>query len=482
MRVCQVSLRVMCGVAVVCVVTAVSAYEPDEIDPVLGPVSRDEIDPVLAPVSRSGPGIFVPKPKGDTLDPESGGGTSVDTVTTIPGDRLTGRVIGAGEDGLLHVAAPQFHGEAVVKVSALDLVTLRGGSRAGGADEIMLTNGDRLLGEIVAITKDAVIVETNAAGPVKVRRPVVASLSLSRGRSVLVDSRFEAGQMAPWAVRRGSWPIKDGALTCATSGSRYTIYAKLDQSEPVTFEAKVKATGGSNLRCTLMVFAERSESSYGRNSVFGMFYNNQYYLQHAWNDSTYSVVNKPLGTTLKEGTFRVGYNPTTGKARLWMNDKLLCEHEIPAGRRPSTGKYVMFSSYYPCAVRSLRVYRGVAGASPGGEAAEEADTVQFGNKDRITSTDIRLADGIVTLTTPLGEIRSPVEKLTSVVFRKKGREVPRRQKGDVTVQTSDSRLTLTFKELTADHLVGASDCLGEVTIKRNAVRSIRFNIYRGASQ
>jgi hypothetical protein len=39
-------------------------------------------------------------------------------------------------------------------------------------------------------------------------------------------------------------------------------------------------------------------------------------------------------------------------------------------------------------------------------------------------------------------------------------------------------MTIQFDRLTADSLVGQSEFLGEVKLRRSAVREIKFNLYR----
>lgn len=123
-------------------------------------------------------------------------------------------------------------------VSALDRVALVCAHQESGDDEVALTNGDRIVGELLAIMPKLVILESGATGPLKISRKVVRSVAFSRGRSVLIKSSFEQDRMDPWIpVLDGgdNWMMSDGSLVCHSSGSRQRIYAELDQEEAVTY-------------------------------------------------------------------------------------------------------------------------------------------------------------------------------------------------------------------------------------------------------
>ena len=108
----------------------------------------------------------------------------------------------------------------------------------------------------------------------------------------------------------------------------------------------------------------------------------------------------------------------------------------------------------------------------------ELDTVVLANKDRVSATAVALADGAFVVKTSHGEFRPPIDKVTDVIFRNTDRRRPRRRKNDVRVTTAASRFTLELQQLSADHLVGKAEHLGQVKLRRDALRTIEFNIYK----
>jgi len=406
--------------------------------------------------------------------------TACDTVTTVFGDCLTGNVIGTDAEGKLWLAAPHYQGEVRVLVSALDQVALACQHQESGDDQVALANGDRIAGEVLALTPELVILESGAAGPLKISRKVVSWIAFSRGRTILVDSNFERGQMEPWIpLGTSDWSVIDGALACHTSGSRCWIYAELQQKEAVTMEAKVEAVNGHSLYCELVLFADNKDSPYGGNSVFARFYSDRYYVKYARDGGTSTIVNRNFGRSVRAGVLRLAYDPESGKVRVWLDSTELGEYSVP--NQPAGGRYVMFCTSYSCKISHMRVLRGILPDSgPEGQVDESMDIVEYQNKDRITALSMGLADGLFAAKTSYGELRCAVENVKSVVFRKNGQEEPRRRKGDVWVDTPDSRFTLQFEKLDGEYLVGSAEHLGRVKVLRSAVKGIRFNVYRQA--
>jgi hypothetical protein len=430
-----------------------------------------------APAKRE---IFVPEPRGagETLDDSAKAAKQGegDTVTTVRGDRVVGKVLGIETGGKLRLTAPHFEGEVVVLASALSTVELLPSEKSSGGDEVALTNGDRIVGEVVGISPEAVIVDSKATGPLKVSRRIVEGIAFAQGRTMLLESQFAAGRMAPWTARGGGWNVVNGALQCESGGGQQVVFAKFEQKEPVTLEAKVESLAGRYVNCELMVFVDRTDEPYGRNSVIARFYQSQFNLMYSQDGGTNSVINRSMGTVPREGVFRLAYDPATAKARAWVDGNDLGEHTIP--HKIAEGQFVMFGAQQPCRVTYLRVMRGIVTPSAA-EAKTESKThvVHFANKDRVAAEEIKLADGKLALTTSFGEIAAPVAKVQSIAFRSEALEKPRRNKGDVLVETADSRFTVQFERLTPEQLLGKSAYLGEVKVARSHLKRIRFNIY-----
>jgi hypothetical protein len=427
-------------------------------------------------------GIFVPQPKGtgETLDDSAGQGQRAqgDVVTTIRGDRIVGKVLTIESGGKLRLTAPHFEGEVVVLANAIDRIELSPKEKAKGDDQVALSNGDRVVGELAAITPDAVVLESKATGPLKIARGIVQGIQFSRVATTFLESAFDQGKIEPFSTRGGGWSVANGALQCMTQGNCQSVFAKFDQKEAVTMEVKVAATLNRYLHCELILFADNTEGEYGTNSIIGRFYASQFYLMWCQQGGCNSVTNRNLGNMIAEATLRLAYDPATGKVRAWVDSNDLGEYNVPF--RPPDGRFVIFNARYPCRVSYIRVMQGIVGPTASDKQQEESDahTIRFANKDRVTATDLTLAEGKLTLKTGFGDIASQIAKVQSISFRTKGVEKPRRRKGDILVETTDSRFTLQFDRLTEEHLIGNSCAFGDVKVRRDCIKAIRFNIYK----
>jgi len=323
------------------------------------------------PATRGASRIFVPEPKRQTLDEpaEDVAEAKTDTVVTHQGDRIKGKVIDIDAGGRLRLSGPQFDGEVCLLVASLDRVSLACRDKTSGRDTALLTNGDRIVGQITAITPDSVIIESSATGALKVSRRIVRSVTFSKGKSAMLDSSFDLGEMAPWKIARGRWSITDGQLICNSSGSYDSIYASMNQDEPITIEAKVEALSGRSLNCDLVLFADNPQGQYGGNSVYAMFQSSHYYLYYGRNGGNYHVTSRHIGQTMRSGLLGFSYDPKTGKVNIWLDSKPLGEYVMP--NRPQRGRYVMFTSRQPCKVSHIRVLRGVV--APSAQARGKAE-------------------------------------------------------------------------------------------------------------
>ncbi|KKL17505.1 hypothetical protein LCGC14_2484900, partial [marine sediment metagenome] len=441
-----------------------------------------QLEPLVETKSET-PSSIQPTP------PETG-----DKVTTTQGDLLIGKVIGIA-DGTLRFTAPHYEREVVIFAESLKRVQLAGKSQESGPMEVGLINKDYIRGKVVAITPESVVIETQTGGMMTISRKVVSSITLAATKRTLLASNFGSGNMEPWKVRAGKWSLKDKQLVLSSGGGgNQAVYAELDQTEALTFVAKVKAANPQQLQCSLVAFADDIEGEYGRNSVFAQFQPWNPQIGYCQNGASRNVSPGRRGMwggpvqvdrTAREQTLRLAYDPATGKATMWLDSNRLHQQTIKPKLTkylPTKGKYVIFTARQPCQISYLRVLRGIVPPSQDQGKAINAQanthTIEFTNEDSVSATAVSMAKGIFVAQTAHGQLRCPLEEVTSVVFATKGQEKPRRDKRDVLVETAASRLTIQFDKLNDEYLLGSSDHLGQVKILRTAVRSIRFHFYK----
>jgi len=412
--------------------------------------------------------------------------SSSDSVTTIAGSRLYGKVITAEKDGSLRLTGPQFGGEVRINVAALDRVWLKGAEGKPGKTEVHLLGGDFILGDLVSVTPEVVLIDTQAAGRITVPKKAVRSVNLGKSSGVLLENDFALGDMASWAAKKGVWNLTDGAIVCESRGAGNLIYAKLPQSESVTMVARVRSLSDEPVHCDLVLFADKagpvdsSGRSYGASSVVASISDGSWSMTTTSADGG-SGSSGSLRSPASGGTIRFSYEPSSGGSRLWMDSRSVFDRKN--GPQVSSGRFVALCASAPLRIEYVAVLRGIVppsseteadGATPAGKTE-----VEFANGDHLTADDILLADGQFTVTTSYGQVRCPAGSVRRIVFGG-GKSTPpaRPQKGDVRVTTVSGRLTLRFEGLAADNLIGHSDCLGDLTLRRSGVRETKFNLAR----
>lgn len=434
--------------------------------------------------AASGRAIFVPKPKGadDSLDKSPAAAGKADTrelVTMIAGDRLYGRITEIKADGTLCLTAPHFDGEVRIRMSALDRVILIPTIKEPAQDIIALTNDDHIAGKVTGMTLEMVTIVSHALDTLSISRKVIRSVAFAGAKESLLETDFSSGDMAPFVKIQGAWTVTDGALICETQGSYSNIAAPLEQKGPVTIVLDVESLSGQNLNAHLILFADDKKNTYGRNSVFGMFSSYDFHVQYCRNGGTNSVANGRYANRNRftKGQFRFAFDPESAQARLWRDQQALGEWKVPFN--PKTGNFVMVSSHQRMKIIAIKVLPGIV--KPPESAVEiksDQDTVIFKNKDHVKVTDLTLTDGKFSGKTSFGSLEAPVDNVRLVTFASTGQERPRRRKGDVTVETCESRVTLQFQEMNDEYFLGKSDNYGDVHVRRNAIKHVRFNLYR----
>jgi hypothetical protein len=443
------------------------------------------------------------------IAPSTSRSEKADVVVTRSGSRIVGKVLSLDPAGVLRLASPEFQGEVRIAVKAIRDVLLKKGEAEPGAHEVELAGGDRLAGTLKGITDDGIILETHAAGTVTIPAAAVRGIRLAKPVDVLLETNFLRGEVGPWKTRTrpGTWTVEEGGLVFhalppegavpETDGAESeaepgmtSIYAPLDQKEAITIVAKVAVAGGgeNDLMIFLAVFSDSAgpykssdggdpANSFGHSSVYVRFGLTDVSLSSVL-EGNESSDNQGLDSPLKGRLLRMAYDPEAGKVWLWADGQELWKYDVP--NRVLQGKFVMMDTAVGTTVEYVKVLRGVVpptadDVAPAGRTGADRIVVHFTNGDRVSAMRVRTADGQFVLTTEHSEIRCPMDAVSGFDFPAKGPE-PRHPAaaGYVRVQTAASRLTLQRPRLTADGLVGRSDCLGEVKLRRGVIQQIDF--------
>jgi hypothetical protein len=414
-----------------------------------------------------------------------------DRVTTLPGDRFTGKVLGLGEDGWLHIRCPEFLNEVRVRASAVDRVELALASPPGTGARIALANGDFILGEVRSIGPEQTVVASDALGELTLPTPSLSEVRLNAAARSFLDTPFDAGDMEPWMPVRGKWEFGKGRLVSpgdALNGD--AIAAILPQDGPITFEVDVEAAEEASLDCEVVLFASQTVWTGDRISVNGQparprprsgvtvaFRGNGLGNVAVWNGSPSGRrdSSQPLrfvSQAARSLQLRCSYDPKEGAVRAWQGEQ--AQGPISVRNAPKEGRYVVFIGFSPVAIRRLRVWPGIV--APGSESEPAAGSVRVALMDGsvLTAQGLTLADGRFSLQTGQGEVQPEPGGVAAIEFGGLNGRPSAAEAAAVRVGTSEGRFTLRSCVLSADRLIGQSEILGALSIPRDRVRSIQF--------
>jgi len=413
-----------------------------------------------------------------------------DRVTTVPGDRFTGSVLGLGEDGWLRIRCPEFPNEVRVRGSALSRIELTFASPPGTGDRIALVNGDFILGEVRSIGAEQTVVANDALGELTLPTPSLSEARFGAAARSFLDTPFEVGDMEPWMAVRGKWDFEKGRLASpGDSADGAAIAAILPQDGPIAFEAEVEAPEETLLDCEMVLFAGESgwageriavnaqpSKPAPRSGLAFAFRGNGIGSVEVWNGSAGGKRDsvQPLRFAqqpIRSVRLRCSYDPKGGAVSAWQNEQ--AQGPLTVAKAPKEGRYVVFVAFSPVSIKRLRVLPGVVPAGGGPKPVAGSARVTLTNGSAVTAQSVTLADGQFSLQTANGETQPESGQVASIQFAGP-RGSPLAPETAVRVVTSEGRFTLRSCTLSADRLAGQSEILGALSIPRDRVRSIHF--------
>jgi hypothetical protein len=413
-----------------------------------------------------------------------------DIVTTTHGDRLVGTVTTMDSGGTLRLTGPQYQKEVVLAAGVVASLKRTSSGGATGGDEVVLAGGDRVFGTVSAITADAVLVDSPAAGALKIPRGAVLAVNRAAPANVLVACNFDRGKLEPWSAGGdgSSWRLADGALVCTPNPNSVSqISTTIDIKEALAVEVHF-VSAGAPLAATLVLMGEGADAGGGglvvvrRGRGGGMGGGNliQASIQSAPGSLSYNLYagNRSMGKGVsvdeekaRSVLVRLSYDPATGEVRFG-----------PDGQDPivqtlapklETLKSVTLNLGSPVRVESIRVVRGVGAAAGAAGAGGAGAAVEFTNGDRVAVTQVTLVGEEAKITTAQGEVRCPAKTVARVAFGGAA-DAPKVPPEYAQVSGPFGRLAFLVQRLTADEVVGRSETLGEIKLRRSAVREIKF--------
>lgn len=367
---------------------------------------------------------------------------------------------------------------------------------------VTLTNGDAIVGQLASVTDESIALDTWFAGRMSFRRPVVSSVKIEqrtgflyRGPSGLGGWQQSADPPAWIYQRSGFRSSAEGGIARADL---------LPEECSVSFDAAWK---GDSIRLRVILFSDDPSTDNPASGYDVSFMRGGI---HVRNCKTQSFLGSAQSQVLLENDkVRIELRASMKDKRvaLFINGRITEVWNDPDVGKARFGKALHFisGSKLPQRVSNIRVapWDGVLEQMPEprpgfnrrfgfpefneedepaleSEPAPEA-RMELANGDTLAGEVSSIENGIITVKSPLGEIRLPVSRLRTVMLKPVEAERCKRYEGDIRAWFPDGSSIVFRLDASGDGtLTGFSQNFGTATFKTAAFSRIEFNIHSPA--
>ena len=372
-------------------------------------------------------------------------------------------------------------------------------NEADHAATVTLTNGDAIRGQLASVTDEAISLDTWFAGRMSFKRPMVSSVNIDHRTNWLyrgpsgMDGWKQSADPPVWTYNRAAF---------RASGEGGIAHADLLPDEcSVSFDAAWK---GDSIRLRVILFSDDPSTD---NPNSGYDFSFMRGSVHARNCRTQSFLGSAQTPALLETDkihVEIKASTKTNRVALHINGRVVEVWSDPDAGQVAFGRGLHFISGSPLPLRvsDIRVapWDGMIERMPEPRPGfnrrfgfpdlnlddeevpekkpEPEPRMELANGDTLAGEVNSIKDGVITMKTPLGDIRLPVSRLRTVQLKPAEAERARRYNGDVRAWFPDGGSIVFRLESDGDGtLTGYSQNFGTATFKTTAFSRIQFNIY-----
>ena len=350
------------------------------------------------------------------------------------------------------------------------------------------------------MTDETVSLDTWFAGRMNFNRLMVSGVKVEQRAAFLfrgptgMDGWQQAADPPVWNYQRSAF---------RSSGSGGIARANLLPDDcSISFDT---AWRGDSIRLRVIVFSDDAttdnpsagyELSFQRGSI------------HLRNCKTQSFIGSAQSRVLMESDkarIEIRASAKNNRVGLFINDQIIEVWNDPdAGQaQPGRGLHFISGSTLPLRVSNIGVAewdgvldqmpepragldrrRDIFGmgtdeeATPAAEEKPDEIRMELANGDSLAGEVSAIHDGIITVNSPLGEIKLPVSRLRTVTLKPVEAERSKRRNGDIRAWFHDgSSIVFNLESSDDETLTGSSQNFGTATFRTAAFNRIEFNIY-----
>ncbi len=402
----------------------------------------------------------------------------------LNGDKLRGRLTGIEADGTVQWAHPE--AKTAIQFSPRNLARITLDPNAGrgkGKDGFMvrLANGNEIPGEVISLDKDNLVLNTWFAGTLTVPRKHVVSFRPVRTGNLLYEGPVS---MEEWTTGRGGqgrgWRFRDGTLVSSRPGLIGRDMKLPDQAK-IDFELSWMG----NLGLLISLYAPNIES-YSSNCYLLQMNAGYIYLNRSSNRGGQNNLGQTQVDELsRRNKAKVGLRISKEqKTVALLLDGVMVKQWRDPGEFAGTGGGLAF---YAQGQGSMIISRlqvaewdgrmDDAGTADG--AGPEQDAISLVNRDKVSGTIQKIADGQLHLTSAFAPLTIPLERLDRVEMAGASPEGIKEEESMVRIGLPhEGVVVVKLDRMTRDRAAVTSPSFGKAEFKPEAFRLIEFNLKR----
>ena len=364
---------------------------------------------------------------------------------------------------------------------------------------IKLTNGDTVCGQLASVTDDAVALDTWFAGRLNFNRLMVAGLKIAEKSTFVyrgptgLDGWIQAADKPAWSFNRAAF----------RSNSAGTIARNvLPENEcSIAFDIAWRA---DEIGLKVVFFGDDPAAENSSSGYEMAFQRGSIYLRNCKTQSFLGGTNAQVLMENDKAHIEIRASLKSGKICLLINDRMLEAWTDPDAAKGKFGTALQFVSQTASQLRvsgiAIAQWDGVMDrlpepriglmrqarmlqpddqpAPPVAPEKPKEGRMELANGDSLDGEVSSITDGMISVKTPLGDVKFPVSRLRTVALKKSDLERCKRRNGDIRAWFADgSSIVFKLDAVAADVLTGSSQNFGTANFKLTAFNRIEFNIH-----
>lgn len=364
---------------------------------------------------------------------------------------------------------------------------------------VTLTNGDTVRGQLAFVTDSIVSLDTWFAGRIDFNRLMVASVKITERTDFLY--RGPTG-LDDWeqSVDPPNWKYNRSAFRTTEAGSIARGGVLPDECS-VTFET---AWRGDSIRLRVILFSNDTSSDSPSSGYELSFQRGSIHLRNCKTQSFLGSTQSAFLMEADKARIEIRASTKSNKIALFINERIVEVWNDPEGAEVEQGRGLHFISggNTPLRISKIgvanwdgeleetpaprlgmnRLGRMQAGlemdAPPEKKEPKDENRMVLANGDSLTGEVTAIENGIITVNSPLGEIKLPASRLRTVALKPVSLERCIRRNGDIRAWFDDgSSIVFCLESSDETSLTGTSQNFGKATFQIAAFNRIEFNIY-----